>query len=265
MQLELIRLVSTDWNGIGNDGNAMLDLIYTYLIQEKGLGYYHHIKINQISAEGMNDIIFDRNSVHINFVYNVSPDFASFSALKKNEIRLDIIHNALLALGQQDSRFESDILEEIRAEIIKKQFVIEIEYFNHRLNKRNDIGVSLLVIPSPMYFDFFLVLQENFKQMFHAHVFRGKPSDYYIDMLFSKSQWKTDKEFVLSGSERQMQLTLILDGYQLKFENLTSFPKPPLWEMMKFHSQETEGIIAYENWIHSLPPAYAAMLRQAGN
>lgn len=259
MRFDVVRLTSTAEKGIGNAGNAMLDIIYSMLIQQKGLDYYWHVKINQISDPQLEGFFVESRKVHVNVLFDTPENFHNLADVDQNKIRLEIIHQGMMKLSEIDKRFKPGLLEEIRNGILDRNFKFKIVQLDAINPVNPSIWAGLQIEPNSSFFDFYLVVKEHDQQKIGQLIFRGRPSDYYIDQLFAKCEWLNVHEFIITGAEKQMNIRFECKQSKLTLENLTTFAKPPLWEMMKYQSEADET--AYQNWIRSLPPAFSAIIR----
>ncbi|MFT3677209.1 MAG: hypothetical protein QM781_15035 [Chitinophagaceae bacterium] len=267
MKIEIFRLISIDPNGIGNRGNGLLNIIYSYLLWKNGLDYYRFIKVNQIGREQQvkEFVEIDKGYVHINLIYPTDKDFNLLDDDNKNKIRLEVAHAGLLRLAEVDSRFSISKLNKIHEEVIKNNFQIALESDGKINQFDKGVLVKLLILPSITYFDYHLIIQRDGAEICRQFLYRGKPAPDIVTYFFSKPKWKNKNELVIEGEEKQMRLRLNISNCNLEFQNLTQYPSPPLWEMMKVGISEQESKSAYENWLHSLPPAVAAMIRDHEN
>ncbi len=267
MKVDIFRLISVAPNGIGNKENGLLDLLYSYLLCENGLDYYKYIKVNQIGADqGIEEFVDIRKGfVHINIIFNTDLNFDKLNDITKNKLRLDIIHAGLLRLGDKDPKFSKITLEKIKKEILERDFNFELEG-KIRKNRFDDItSFKLLINPQTKYFDYFFLIQKDGKNLCRIPIYRGKPSTYYLDSFFSTLTWNNESQLTVTGKEKQMKIILDTTSCKLTFQNLTKYPKPPLWEMMRADIDEQQSSNAYENWLDSLPPGYSAIIRDNDN
>lgn len=263
MKVDIFRLISVDPNGIGNKENGLLDLLYSYLLWKNGLDYYRFIKVNQIHQDqGIEEFVeIEEGIVHINIIFNTDSNFEALNDVNKNRIRLDIVHAGLLRLAEEDPKFFKATLERIKNEILERNFNFELEGEIKESPFDNGTICKFLINPQTKYFDyFFLVLKEG-KDLCKVNIYRGKPTTFYLDSFFSTVIWNNKDLITIEGREKQMKMTLNVVKCDLNFQNLTEYAVPPLWEMMKAEISEQENKNAYENWLHSLPPAYSAIVR----
>src|SRR5437667_12875436 len=103
-----LRLNSVVPHGVGSGSESLaLDLIYEFLLREFAQAIYRYISINQIGSE-LNEFVMKEpgNKIHVNIRYPAHEDFESKSADEKNEIRLDIVHTALLRVAEYDKKLD---------------------------------------------------------------------------------------------------------------------------------------------------------------
>lgn len=262
-KLDYLRLISIDPYGIGNEGNGMLDILYSYLLRENGLSFYNYIKINQIhQSQGIKEFVdFDKGKVHVNIIYNTPSNFDFLDDFSKNKIRLELIHEGLLRLSKEDERFQKGKLEKIREEILLKKFYFIIEGVISVNPFDKNIISKILITPQPKYFIFSLEVKNENNFLYKVNLYISKPLVYYLDSFFSIMKWTKKDELYVSGKSKQMNILLNLSNCDIQFKNLTQYNKPPLWEIGKAEASDTEKKVAYKNWLDSLPPEYAAVIR----
>jgi len=267
MKVDIFRLISVDPNGIGNKENGLLDLLYSYLLWKNGLDYYSFIKVNQIHQDqGIEEFVeIEEGFVHINIIFNTDPNFDTLNDAKKNKIRLDVIHAGLLRLADEDLKFSKIILEKIKNEILERDFNFELEGKIRKSTFDDKTVCQFLINPQTKYFDYFFLIQKDGNDLCKINIYRGKPSTFYLDSFFSTMIWNNENQVIIEGKEKQMKMILDVANCKLNFQNLTRYPIPPLWEMEKAEISEQENMTAYENWLHSLPPAYSAIIRESEN
>lgn len=267
MNIEYFRLVSVDPQGIGNKGNGQIDLLYSSLLNLYGLNYYKSIKVNQIAPnQGIKEFVeIEKGFVHVNIIYIIDPRFDSLADFEKNKIRLEVIHAGLLRLAKEDDKFAKVKLERIRNEILENKFDFAIEVFKKENPVDNKFLSKLIIRPQSGYFDFFLQVINEGHRVCEIHLYKGKSTPFYVDSFFSKIIWVGINQLIIEGEEKQMRIIIDINECNVSFDNLTSYSKPPLWEMMRVGLTQEENNNAYENWLHSLPPAYSAIIRNSDN
>ena len=62
-----------------------------------------------------------------------------------------------------------------------------------------------------------------------------------------------------------MEIHINVDKCSVEFVNLTSYDKSPFFEMMKADLSDEEKEKAHKDYIHSLPPAIAAIVTHEPN
>lgn len=267
VKIEIFRLISIDPDGIGNQGNGLLDILYSYLLWKNGLDYYKFIRINQIGREQQikEFVEIKKGKVHVNLIHPTDKKFDLLDNFSKNRIRLDVIHAGLLKLAEVDSRFSSNVLEKIREDILKNNFNVSLdgEWKVNQFDRTVQFRFS--VIPYTDFFDYYITVQRDGIEICKQFLYRGKPNPSIAFYFFSRPKWKNKNELLIEGEEKQMRIRLDISSCTLEFQNLTQYTNPPLWEMMKVGIGEQESKSAYEDWLHSLPPAVAAIVRDSNN
>jgi len=265
MKKQLFQLESVVKYGVGGPKAAAISLIYRYLLHREELCFYSRIFINQIGDDLEEFVRKYPSGMSINIRYPVFEDYKEKSTNERNLIKLDVIHTALLRLAEKDKRFEVNKLENIKNEILEKNFHFEMGFRKWVNKKKDSLSCILTIAPAEDFFDFHLIVSENDKPVCKVHIYRGKPTDWYIQDLFSKGKWKGTNEFILSGANKEVEIHLNIESCQVTLHNLTSYEKPPYFEMMKASISKEEREEAYADWLHSLPPAHATIIRESQN
>lgn len=262
-KLDYLRLISIDPYGIGNEGNGMIDILYSHLLNENGLSFYKYIKINQIhQSQDIKEFVdFDRGKVHVNIIHNTPSNFDHLDDFSKNKIRLEVIHKGLLRLSKEDERFQKNKLEEIREELLSKKFYFVIEGVVLVNPFEKNIISKISITPHSKYFIFSLEVKNENGVLCKANLYTSKPLVYYLDSFFSVMKWINKDELCVGGKSKEMNILLKLSNCDIRFKNLTRYNKPPLWEMGRAEATDIEKKVAYENWLDSLPPEYAAVIK----
>jgi hypothetical protein len=262
MKFEIIRLDSVIENGVGGPGAGAINLIYSHLLLKSNLTFYTYIHINQIGSDLDELLIKEGKKVYINIRYP-SPEKWEFESTKeRNEIRLEVVHTAMLRLASQDERIQATILEDIKHEILKNDFSYYIVYKSFINKKDENLVAKIIIHPEEKKFDFYVSIENKGTQESKRLIYSGKTTEYYFDALFSSGKWKNFNEFTITGKSKELEIRISLEDGKVDFINLTNYDKPPFFEMMKIDLPKEEKEAAYNNWIHSLPPAVAAFMNK---
>lgn len=267
MKTHLIRLGSVVPHGVGGPEAGCIDLIYTFLLQEYQQNVYSYIGINQI-GDDLNEFVMKKpgNCIYINIRYPVYEDFENRSVAEKNRIRLDVVHESLLRIANEDKKFDINKLEIIRDRVLKQDFSFDLVYKIFLNKKREGLLAKIIITPLEDRFKYFVLIEENEITKCKNLIYIGKPSDYYIDGLFSSGKWKGINEFVVTGKNKEMEIHAYVDKCSIEYINTSGYKgKAPFFELMKQHSSKDETDNAYKDWIHSLPPGIAAIITHEPN
>jgi len=261
-----LRLGSVVAHGVGGPETGAINLIYALLLNEFGQGFYSRIGINQIGDE-LNEFVMKEppRSVHVNIRYPVYEDFESKSVDEKNRIRLDIIHASLLRIAEYDKKFDVQQLESIRKMILDNNFSFEFtrKVFPHK--KINGRIAKINLRPEMNTFDFYVVFEDNGKETCRVCVYRGLTDLIYFPKIFSAGKWKGDNELIITDKLNEVEIHVFVNDCRVEVRNLTSYKNPPYFEMMRGDISREEKERARSDWMHSLPPAAAAVIRRADN
>jgi hypothetical protein len=266
MKNHIIRLGSVVKYGVGGHEASQLDIIYTWLLQEFEQDVYSHIGINQI-GDDLDELIMKQpgNKIYINIRYPVQEDFDSKNAMEKNTIRLAVMHEALLRIAAHDGKLDVSKLEAIRDRVLIRHFSFDLVYKKVENKKSPGLTGNIIVHPQPDYFLISISIEEQGQVICSFPVFKGGPTYYYLDDLFFYLKWKEKDELIVYGKKKEVALHILVAEGKVDFVNLTTFEKPPFWEIMRADLPELDGKKAYENWLYSLPPAVASVVRGANN
>jgi hypothetical protein len=265
MSIEILRLGSIVKHGVGGAEASAINFVYSSLLKKAGLDYYSFIFINQVDEELEEFVKIEKREVYINIRYPTNEDFELKTEIERNIIRLEIIHTALLRLAQKNSKISVLKLNEIKAEFFKQNFLFQLEYSEWINKSYANLRAKLFVVPNEKWFDFYIAISEDKREICKTLIYTGRPSDYYIDSLFSNGKWKGKNELIVSGKEKVVEIHVKIDVCEVILVNLTKYDKPPLFEMMKANISVEEREKAYKDWLHSLPPAAAGIISSEPN
>jgi hypothetical protein len=264
MKTELLRLESIVKHGVGGVEAGAISLIYSYLLQKNQINFYSYIFINQIGDDLSELVINEGKKVYINIRYHADENYGLKSISERNVIRLDIIHKALLQLNQNDGRVRRETLNAIRTEILNNNFEFDIEYRKCFNKKNRNLVAKLLIHPKVDRFEFYISIEVAGSAKGKVLIYNGKPNDFYFEAILSNCVWEGN-EIVISGKNKEVEININSETLHVRYINKTPYQKSPFFEMMRADISKSENAEAYEDWLHSLPPAKAAILREADN
>jgi hypothetical protein len=265
MKTHIIRLESVVPNGLGGPEASCIDLIYSFLLQEYQLDLYSYIHINQI-GEDLNELVLKQgNQIYINIRYPVDKNFNSRNLQEKNRLRLDCIHTALLRIAESDKKLDIHKLELIKLRIIENNFRFDIIYKIFKAKKSSTFISKIIIVPFVDKFDFYVMIENEGKEVCKLLIYEGIPSTHYIEQFFFSGKFKKEEEFILKGKENEVEIHVLIKTFKVITINLTRYEKAPSFEMNRFGISKTDKQRAYEDWLHSLPPATAAVIRKSHN
>ena len=262
----LLRLESVVPHGVGGPGAGAISLIYTYLLQKYQQDIYSHIQINQIGQD-LDELIVRKsgNGIHVNIRYPAEEKFELQNEENQNLTRLAIIHEALLRIAAFDSKLDKVRIQEIKNEILSNNFSFEFIYKEFINKIHNEWKARIVVKPEIKEFIYFVVIENEGSIKCKMKIYSGGTDLYYLSSFFEYGKWKSEKEFVLTGTKKEIELHVYIDKSEFKTINLTAYPHPPFFQLMRTDITLEEKNKAYEDWIHSLPPSGASFLSNGPN
>lgn len=132
-------------------------------------------------------------------------------------------------------------------------------------NGVQNLIARVIVHPEVYRFSFYVTIEEHGKERCRLSIYNGQCTDLYFADFFFYGKWKSVDEFVITGKEKDTEIHILVNECRVEYINLTKYNKPPSFEMMRADISEEEREIAHQDWLHSLPPADAAIIRQADN
>jgi hypothetical protein len=70
---------------------------------------------------------------------------------------------------------------------------------------------------------------------------------------------------VITGKAQEVETHVNMKEGTMTIVNLTSYERPPKYEMFKAYKTKEEKDQAYKDWIHSLPPGAAGTMEAGLN
>jgi hypothetical protein len=262
-----LRLNSVVRHGVGSGPESgAIDLIYAFLLTEFEQDIYKYISINQIGNDLKEFVMKEAgDKIYVNICYPVYEDFETKNLDEKNHLRLDVIHTALLRVANQYGKLEIKKLEQIKEKVINNNFSFDFVCKIYRYKKSKNLLAKIIVHPEMDRFDYYCLIEENDKVKCKVKIYSGLTDLYYYRDLFSDVKWKSQDEIIITGKAKQVEISVLINECTAAFKNLTQYEKAPYFEMMRGDIPKSEREIAHLNWLHSLPPAHAALLRESHN
>lgn len=255
MQLEIVRLGSIVPNGAGGSGAAAINYIYSMLLQQHDMYCYSIIHINQIGYGGdpREAIMKEGRKIYINIQHPVQEGFDGFPEAEQNLARLEIIHEALLRIAEQDKKLNKDKLINIREQILSNNFNFHFIYKTITHKKNPQLKGSIVVNPHLDIFKIFLIVNEGQTEISRTEIFQGNPSTLMLPPLFSSMKWKDFHEIIITDNRRQNQFQVNTLEHTVTQRNLSMFNVPPYIQIFSSHATESERQEGYRNWAQSMP------------
>lgn len=261
-----LRLNSVVPHGVGSGSESLaLDLIYEFLLHEFGQDIYRYISINQIGSE-LNEFVMKEpgNKIHVNIRYPAYEDFEMRSGDEKNMIRLDVVHAALVRVAEYDKKLDVGQLEAIRKKIIANNFSFDFVCRTYVNKQSSNLIAMIIVNPTMDRFEYYVQVEEDKKLKCKLHIYRGRPGVHFAEFFFY-GKWKGKNELIIWGKKKEVEIHVLVDECRADFVNLTLYNNPPYFTVMRADISEEDREKSYQDWQHSLPPAVAAVIRQANN
>ena len=257
----MLRLHSVISSGFGKE-TGLISFLYSYLLNKYGLDFYDLIIVNHVGIELEEKVFYDKGRVHINIRHPIDAAFLSKSMDEKNVIFLDIVHAALLRLASEDDRIASSRLNEIKEEILSKNFLFDIEYMVVPSDTDDSLVAKILLRPHADRFDFFARIDYKNQVKWEALIYEGGPSSYYFDDLFYNGEWKGKTEFVVAGKRSEIVFHFNADDGRITLINTSeNKSKAPVFSLFRVNAGSQE----LQDYINSLPPAVAGMITYQPN
>lgn len=260
-----LRLNSVVPHGVGSGPESgAIDLIYFFLLHKFRQEHYSYIGINQIGKELREFVMKEPGKkIHCNIRYPVFEDFETKSIEEKNRIRLDVIHTALLRIADYDEKLDKDKLEDIKNEILEKNFSFEFECKTYPNKKNKSLLGKVLVNPQIDKFDYYVLIEENGKEKCKLNIYSAVSTVFYFPYFFRYGKWKNDFEFILTGTKREVEIHILINVCSVGYKNLTAYDNPPTFQMFRADISKEQKEKANQDFLHSLPPSNAAVIRQS--
>jgi hypothetical protein len=252
------RLNSLVPDGVGGPEAGAIDLIYQFLFVMHKQSAYSSIFINQIGDDLQEVIKKKGKQIYINIRYPVPKTWALLNSHEKNCIRLEIMHIGLLRIASKENKIDINALESIKSTILKNNFSFDFICKNYSFKKNNGLTAQLIVHPDVDSFHYYVQIEEQGKVKCKLPIYNGFTTTYFIIDLFWYGKWKNKNEFVLTGKKREIEIHITVNSCEVKYINLTSYEKPPYFEMFRSDITDEEREKAAKNWKDSLPhiPSY---------
>jgi hypothetical protein len=258
-----LRLNSVVLHGVGSGPESgAIDLIYAFMLTEYGQDVYRYIGINQI-GDDLKEFVMKEpgNKIYVNIRYPVYEDFETKSVEEKNLIRLDVMHTALLQIAAYDNKLNTNKLETIKRKILDADFSFDFVCKEYKYKKNDKLKAKIIIHPEIDKFNYYCLVEENGQVKCKVKIYCGGTDTLYYRDLFSDVKWKSENEIFITGKAKEVEIKITIDTC----ENLTNYDKAPYFEMMRADTSEPDRHKAHQDWLHSLPPAMAAVIRQSHN
>jgi hypothetical protein len=177
---------------------------------------------------------------------------------------LDIVHKALVRIAEYDGKLDVFTLGLIRQRILDQNFAFYFVYKTHFNKKDTDLTADIIVYPKEDNFQFYCSIKRMQTEICRVLIYNGAPVPLYFKCFFSKAKWNSDR-LIIYGREDKIEIHVLFDECKVQYLNLTMYQNHPLFELYRAGISPEESDRAYQDWMHSLPPARAANVRESEN
>ncbi|BAV07760.1 hypothetical protein SAMN05421788_103110 [Filimonas lacunae] len=211
MEIEFLRLNSLVDNSIGIPYSYYVGYIYTYYLQKLQLEYYSFIVINHIDDDLNEGLFLDtgiKGEIGMNVRMPFQKPFDSLEEVERSIFRLNVIHEAMLKLANNDSRFSVEVLEQIKSEILRANFIVDIPYWVSSNKKKKEIIGAVIVNPKEREYTFYFVIAENGIEKQRTYLQSMEVNDFYIDTIHFDGAWQKNGSFFLVNTRTGQEFNL---------------------------------------------------------
>lgn len=121
-------------------------------------------------------------------------------------IRLDVVHAALIRIADHDKKLEVSKLVAIKEMIIENNFSFHFVYSSYKSRFNEEMVVKVIIRPETDRFDFYAVVEENGKIRCRILFYQGLPLDTYFPNFFSYGKCENSEQYVISGKETEIHV-----------------------------------------------------------
>lgn len=252
----MLRINSVVTSGFGKE-TGLISFLYSYFLNFYGLDFYPIIVVNHIGLDLEEKIFYGEEITHINIRFDIGADIRPKSHREKNEIFIQIIHQALLRLAREDPRMDAAKLEAIRELILTKDFEFDIEYITTPNEADKFLVGKIILRPHMEQFDFVAQILYQEKIKWQALIYEGGPSSYYFDDILSYGKWNGVKEFIFGGNRSEIQFHFdVNEGKIILINNNENKAIAPIFNLFRVNAGSHE----MQDYLNSLPPAMAGII-----
>ena len=133
----------------------------------------------------------------------------------------------------------------------------------HKKNK--NLVAKVVVHPEMDRFNYYAIIEEKGKVKCRVHIYNGRTGVFFGEEFFFYGKWRGENELIIWGKGKEVEIHILVDECRADFVNLTRYTNPPYFTVMRADVSDEDRERAQQDWQHSLPPAVAAVIRQAHN
>ncbi len=235
----------------------MISFLYSYFLIKYDMDFYPLIIVNHIGFDLKERIFYSKEKTHINIRLDIGEDIRPKSHREKNEIFLEIIHQALMRLAREDPRMISSKLEEIRDLILKNDFTFDVDYITTPNDEDKYLVGKIILRPRMEQFDFIAQIVYQDKIKWQALVYEGGPSSYYFNDILSYGKWNGVKEFIFGGNRSEIEFHFDANNGKITLiNNNENKAVAPIFSLFRLNAGSRE----LQDYIDSLPPAIGGII-----
>ncbi len=241
----------------------MIDIIYSYLLQSNNQYVHDYIFINEI-GEDLDEVILKMGgTVHIN-VRDLEYNNTNKNDNERKIHMLEIINAGLIRIAEKYKKLDVNIIHEIKRKVLENDFSFEFLYKEFSAKTTPALIGQVLIKPTLKYFEVMVLVQDDNKVKCKIPIYYGMTLDSYLSEFFSKAKWKNNA-LLISGKNKEVTVHVYHNECKIDYVNNSNYAAPPLFELYKAKLTVEEREMAYKDWMHSLPPAVAAIIEMEGN
>lgn len=241
-----ILITSVGPNTIQRKDSEALSLYYTILFEKYGLNFYSSIMINHISDNFEEIILREGKSISINIKWPIEYQLDQIDERKRNEIRLDVVHEALKRISEKERKIDLHLLVTIKKLILESNFSFEYAY--KKIVLSNSGEVNFIVKPLEKSFDYYIEFKLGKIRKCNIFLFSGLTSMTYLKDLFHNIEI-SQKKIIIVDKHNECEFRIDLETCSYSLINKSKFNEPLLFLLVKANVREDIRQQAYDQYV----------------